>query len=202
MSSLESGLWHCFRGRPGFASLKTAVWVLLAPAVATTQDSQEFFVPDLDADVLLMAEVVEVQAQVTFANPIGIGAVNDLQIAAFDQALADLVRVTVPPGGSAGGAKKATVQPGTKTAASLTIAAPPGMPITIHVDEIVTGDGYSLADFRCNYNDGSETACEGPGLSATSVASGTLLVGATLTGIENLMAGATDGSFEVTITYQ
>ena len=57
--------------------MKAAVWILLAPAAAITQDSPDFFVPDLDSDVLLMAELVE--ATVTFVEPTGIGAVNDLQ---------------------------------------------------------------------------------------------------------------------------
>ena len=75
-------------------------------------------------------------------------------------------------------------------------------PKSLRCREVVPGDGYSLAEFRCNYNDGSETACDGAGLSATTVASGTVRVGATLTGNENLMAGATDGSFAITMSYQ
>lgn len=201
MSSRKSGQWRCFPGKSVFLrSLIAAVSVLFAPAAPIAQDSLEFFLPDLESDAYLMAELVE--AEVAFVDPAGISETNDLRIDASGQGLAGVVRLAVLPHSSAGGTKQATVQPGTKTAASLTVAAPPGMPITIHVDEVVAGDGYSLADFRCNYNDGSDTACDGSGLSATTVASGTLLVGATLTGNENLMAGATDGSFEVTISYQ
>jgi len=202
VSSLYPGLWHCFRERPGFVSLKTAVWVLLAPAVATTQDSQEFLLPDLDTDVLLMAEVVEVQAQVTFANPTGIGAVNDLQLGIPGQPLADIDSVTVPPDSAEGGTKDDTVEADPQSAAALTVNAAPGQSITILVDEVVSGDGISLADFRCNYNAGGDTACDGQGYSETSVASSTLLVGVTLTGKGSAVAGAADGRFDVTISYQ
>ena len=201
MSSLQSGLWHCFRGGPGLASLKTAVWVLLAPAVATTQDSQEFLIPDLDTDVLLMAEVVEVQAQVTFADPISIGAVNDLQFGNPGQNLANINSVTVSPGSGDGGTKQNAVEGGPKSAATLTVTAAPGQPITILVDEIVAGHGISLADFRCNYNAQGDTACDGPGYSETSIAISTLLVGVTLTG-EGALAGSANGRFDVTISYQ
>ena len=200
MSSLHSGQWRCLRGWPGFASLKAAVWVFFAPAVAITQDSPDFFLPDLDSDVLLMAELVE--AEVTFANPTGIGAVNDLQFGIPGQYLADIDSVTVAPDSGEGGTKRSGVEDSPRSAASLTVTAAPGQPITILVDEVVAGDGISLADFRCNYNAGGDTACDGPGYSEISVASGTLFVGVTLTGKGNALAGTADGSFDVTISYQ
>ena len=52
-------------------------------------------------------------------------------------------------------------------------------------------------------NAGGDTACGGPGYSETSVGSSTLLVGLTLVGTgNNGLAGAADGSFAVTISYQ
>ncbi len=94
------------------------------------------------------------------------------------------------------------VEGGQQAAASLNITATPGQAITIHVDSVAPGAGYSLTDFRCNYNSGADANCEGTGYSGTTVASGVLLVGATLTGDGTAVAGAADGSFDVTVTYQ
>ena len=201
MSSLDFGQWRCFRGKPGLASLKAAVWVLLAPAVAITQDSQDFVLPDLEDYDNLMADLVTVKAEVTFANPIGIGAVSALEFGSLNQNLADRESVTVAPDNTVTDPAD-RVEGGPQAAASLTVAATPGMPITILVDEVVPGAGYSLTNFRCNYNTASDTACDGPGYSETSIADGTLFVGVTLIGNGNAVAGAADGSFDVTISYQ
>ena len=199
MSSLYSRQRRCFRGRPGLASLKAAVWVLLAPAVAITQDSPDFILPDLDSDVLLMAELVE--ATVTFVDPTGIGALNDLHFGALDRNLSDQESVTVAPDSTVTDSANRIVG-GSQAPASLNVSATPGQAITILVDAVDSGAGYSLADFRCKYDAGSDTACDGPGYSEISVASGTLLVGVTLVGQGNAVAGAADGSFDVTISYQ
>ena len=202
MSSLDFGQWRCLRGRPRFlASLKAAVWVLFAPAVATTQDSPDFFLPDIEDYNNLMAELVTVKAEVTFVDPTEIGAVSALQFGSLDQNLADLESVTVAPDNTVTDPAD-RVEGGPQAAASLTVAATPGMPITILVDEVVPGAGYSLTNFRCNYNTASDTACDGPGYSETSIADGTLFVGVTLIGNGNAVAGAADGSFAVTISYQ
>ena len=199
MSRFHSGQRRCFRGRPGLASLKAAVWVLLAPAVAITQDSPDFLLPDHDSDVLLMAELVE--ATVTFVDPTGIGAVSDLQLGALDRNLSDQESVTVAPDSTLTDSADRVVG-GSQAPASLNVTATPGQAISILVDAVDSGAGYSLADFRCKYDAGSDTACDGPGYSEISVASGTLLVGVTLVGQGNAVAGAADGSFDVTISYQ
>jgi hypothetical protein len=171
------------------ASLKAAAWVLFAPAVAIAQDSQEFILPDLDSDVLLMAELVE--AKVTFVNPTAIGAVNDIQFGLPGENLANIENAIVTTDSGEGGTKRSAVEDGPQSAASLIVTAAPGQPISILVDEVVAGDGISLADFRCNYNAGGDTACGGAGYSETSVGSGTLLVGVTLIGTTNNgLAGA------------
>lgn len=203
MSSLQLGQWRCLRGRPGSAALIAAVWILLAPAVATTQDSQDFILPDLDSDLLLMAEVVEVPAQVTFVEPTAIGAISDLKIGVPGQNLTAVSTVTVAPDSAQGGSKRdAREKDIPQTAASLTVASAPGQPITIAIDEVVAGEGISLADFRCNYNARGDTACDGHGYSETSVAKGTLMVGVTLIGQSQAMVGSANGSFDVTISYQ
>jgi len=199
VSRFHSGQRRCFRGRPGLASLKAAVWVLLAPAVAITQDSPDFLLPDHDSDVLLMAELVE--ATVTFVDPTGIGAVSDLQFGALDRNLSGQESVTVAPDSTLTDSADRVVG-GSQAPASLNVTATPGQAISILVDAVDSGVGYSLADFRCIYDAGSDTACDGPGYSEISVASGTLLVGVTLVGQGNAVAGAADGSFDVTISYQ
>ncbi len=196
---LHFGRWRCLRGRPGLAWLKAAVWVLLTPAVAITQDSPEFILPDLDSDLLLMAELVE--ASVTFVNPTGIGAVNDLQFGSLDRKLTDQESVTVAPDSTVTDSAHRVVG-GSQAPASLNVTTTPGQAITILVDAVDSGAGDSLADFRCKYDAGSDTACDGLGYSEISVASGTLLVGVTLVGQGNAVAGAADGSFDVTISYQ
>jgi len=199
VSSLHSGQWRCLRGRLGSASLKAAVWVLLAPAALIAQDSSDFLLPDLDSDVLLMAELVE--ATVTFVDPTGIGAVNDLHFGSLDRKLTDQESVTVAPDSTVTDPADRVVG-GSQAAASLNVTASPGQAITILVDAVNSGAGYSLADFRCNYNAGSDTACDGTGYLETAAASSTLFVGMTLTGDGTAAAGAADGSFDVTISYQ
>lgn len=138
---------------------------------------------------------------VTFVNPIAITEVSALQFGSIDQNLANLESVTVAPGGAVTDPAN-RVQGGTQAAASMTVTATAGQAITVHVDSVVPGAGYSLTDFRCNYNSGTDSACDGAGYSATSVPSGTLFVGATLKGDGTSVAGVADGSFEVTVSYQ
>ncbi len=142
-----------------------------------------------------------VAVRVTFVNPIAISEVSALQFGFIDQNLANLESVTVAPD-SAVTDPANRIEGGPQAAASLTVTATPGQAITIHVDSVGPGAGYSLTDFRCNYNSGADAVCEGAGNSGTTVANGTLLVGATLTGDGTAVAGAADGSFDVTVTYQ
>ncbi len=181
-------------------ALIAAALVIFAPAAPVAQDSQDFILPDVDSEALLMAELVE--AKVAFIDPFGISEASDLQIGTPEQIVANRERVTVVPATAEGGTKTAITK-GPQVPASLTVTAAPYQPITIHVDEVVPGAGYSLTDFRCNYNAGSDTPCDGPGYSETSVGSGTLLVGATLTAHGTRVAASSAvGRFEVTISYQ
>lgn len=142
-----------------------------------------------------------VTAEVEFVDPITVTEVNALQFGMLDKNLADLETVVIAPDGTvtdAGG----NVQGGTQAAADLTVTSTASQSISILVDNIVNGTGYALSSFMCTYNGGTSTACDGAGMSATSVASATLLVGATLTGDGLAAAGAANGSFDVTVTYQ
>jgi hypothetical protein len=156
----------------------------------------------------LAANSVTVRVQVTFVDPVGISEVSDLQFGSPSQYLADQESVTVastgtmsdPANHTMGGAKT-VVRGAPQTAANLTVKAAPRQSITILVDGVSPGAGYSLTDFRCNYNGGSDADCDGAGHTETSVANGTLLVGATLIGDSTAEAGAGNGSFEVTVIY-
>ena len=156
----------------------------------------------------LAASSVTVRVQVTFVDPVAISEVSDLQFGSLSQHLADQESVTVAsigtvsdPADRAMGGAKIVVRGAPQAAANLTSSAVPRQSITILVDGASPGAGYSLTDFRCSYNGGSDTACDGEGYSETSVANGTLLVGATLIGDGTAMTGAVDGTFEVTVIY-
>jgi hypothetical protein len=142
-----------------------------------------------------------VVAQVTFVDAITIAEVNALQYGLLDQAL-NLETIIIAPDSTLGGTGLALVVGGTQAAANLTVAATAAQAITILVDTVVSGAGYSLATFMCNYDSGADTACDGAGYGETTVASATLLIGATLTGDNTAVPGAADGSFNVTVSYQ
>ncbi len=157
----------------------------------------------------LAANSVTVRVRVTFVDPIAIREVSALQFGSLSQHLADQESVTVASTGTMSdpadqimGGAKTVVRGAPQAAAKLTVKAAPRQSITILVDGASPGAGYSLTDFRCSYNGGSDTACDGAGYTETSVASGTLLVGATLIGDSTAAAGVADRSFDVTISYQ
>ena len=156
----------------------------------------------------LAANSVTVRVQVTFVDLVGISEVSALQFGSLSQHLADQESVTVASIGTMGdpadyamGGAKTVVRGAPQAAASLTVKAAPRQSITILVDSASPGAGYSLTDFRCSYNGGSDTACDGEGYSETSVTNGTLLVAATLMGDSTGAAGAASGSFDVTVFY-
>jgi len=156
----------------------------------------------------LAASSVTVRVQVTFVEPVAFSEVSALQFGSVSQHLADQESVTVAstgtmsdPADHAMGGAKTVVRGAPQAAAKLTVKAAPRQSITILVDGASAGAGYSLTDFRCSYNGGSDMACDGAGYTETSVASSTLLVGATLIGDSTAAAGAADGSFDVTVIY-
>jgi hypothetical protein len=92
---------------------------------------------------------------------------------------------------------------GTQAAADLTVTASASQSITILVDNVSTATGYTLGTWMCNYDAaGSNSACDGAGYSETSATSTALLIGVTLTGNGNAVAGVDDSTFDVTVTYQ
>lgn len=140
-------------------------------------------------------------AQVVFVEPIGVSEVSALQFGFLEQTLADLDVVVIAPDGTVADTASRVVG-GLQASAHLIVTATPSNAITIVIESITSGTGYALGKFVCNYDGGIDTACDGGGYSETSVASATLLIGATLTGDGLAVAGAADGSFSVTVSYQ
>lgn len=154
----------------------------------------------LSASAALAANPEPVVVQATFVDPITITEVNALQYGLLQAALANLETVVIAPDSTVTDAAGRVVG-GTQAAANLTVTATAALAITIDVTEVSEGTGYTLGTYVCNYNAGTDTACEG-GYTETAVASATLLVGVTLTGNGLAAAGAADGSINVTISYQ
>jgi hypothetical protein len=142
-----------------------------------------------------------VTAEVQFIAPVAIAATNALQYGLLDVNLANLEEVIIAPNGNVTDLS-VRVAGGTQAAAALTVSGV-ALPITIVVDTIASGAGYSLDNFMCNYDGGVDTACGAPGFAGTAVVTGApLLVGARLLGDGTAGPGPADGSFNVTVTYQ
>ncbi len=142
-----------------------------------------------------------VTVDMAFLDPVTITENESLRFGLLDVNMANLETVVIAPNDSvtdAGG----NVLGGTQAAADLTVTATASQSITILVDNVGTATGYALGTWMCKYGAGSDTACDGAGYSETSVASAVLLVGATLTGNGNAVAGADNTTFDVTVTYQ
>ncbi len=143
--------------------------------------------------------VENVVAQVKFANPVTITPVNALQFGIIDHVLnTETIIIGTDDGLSGTGA--GLVLGGTQAAAELTIAAEASQVLTILIDTILPGVGYALSAFVCNYDTGTDTACNS--YTPTAVASAPLLIGATLTGDNLATPGNRDGTFNITIAYQ
>ena len=148
------------------------------------------------------AAVEPVTAEVTFAGPISIAPQNQLQFGVLDEALNTEV-ITIDTLDNVTGSGIGFIIGGTQLAADLEITATDSVTFSILVDLISPGTGYTLDTFVCSYEGGPETDCDGPGTyQPTSVAIGTLKIGATLTGNTFATAGNADGSFNVTVIYQ
>ena len=148
------------------------------------------------------AAVESVNANVEFVAPITLSEVNPLAFGLLDAALAASETIIISPTDGVSGTGTGRIVGGVREAAELTVAATASQPITIVVDNISSGAGYVLSAPTCKYDGGSDTACGGAGMSASSGASTSLLVGATLTGNGSASVGVDNGSFDVTVSYQ
>ncbi len=136
-----------------------------------------------------------------FVDPITITEIGSLRYGVLDQAL-NLETIIIATNDAVTGTGTGLILGGTQAAADLTIAATASQTLSILVDNPLPGAGYGLGTFICKYGAGADTACDGAGYTATAVGSGTLKIGATLTGDNTATAGNADGSFDVTVTYQ
>jgi len=136
-----------------------------------------------------------------FVDPITITENGSLRYGVLDQAL-NTETIIIAPDSSVSGTGTGLILGGTQAAADLTIAATASQTLSILVDNPLPGAGYTLTLFRCKYAAEADAACDVGGYTATAVASGTLKIGATLTGDNSATAGNADGSFDVTVTYQ
>lgn len=143
-----------------------------------------------------------VTVDMTFIDPITITENNPLQFGLLDAAMGNTETVIIAPDGSVTDSN-GNIVGGTQAAANLAVTAEASQSITILVDNVSGATGYSLGSFQCNYNGaGSDSACDGSGYSETSVSNAILLIGATLTGNGNAVAGTDNSTFDVTVTYQ
>ena len=143
-----------------------------------------------------------VTVDMSFLDPLTITENNPLQFGLLDVNMRSQQRVTVAPDGSVTDTQN-NVFGGTQAAAELTVTATASQSITIFVDNVSTATGYVLETWMCNYDGaGSDSTCDGGGYSETSVASATLLIGVTLKGNGNAVAGVDNSTFDVTVTYQ
>ncbi|MDX1405507.1 MAG: DUF4402 domain-containing protein [Woeseiaceae bacterium] len=143
-----------------------------------------------------------VTVDMDFLDPVTITENNPLQFGLLDVAMGNNEKITIAPDSSVTDTKD-NILGGTQAAASLTVTATASQSISIVVDNVSTANGYSLGNWECNYNNAaSDTACDGSGYSETSVASATLLIGATLTANGNATVGVDNSSFDVTVSYQ
>ncbi len=134
-----------------------------------------------------------------FVDPVTITEIGSLRYGVLDQVL-NTETIIIAPNSSVSGTGTGLILGGTQAAANLTVTASASLTLTILIDTIVDGTGYALTAFVCNYNSGTDTACNS--YTPTSATSATLLIGATLTGDNLAVAGAADGSFNVTVAYQ
>ena len=138
----------------------------------------------------------------SFLDPVTITENESLRFGLLDVNMANLETVVIAPNDSVTDAS-GNVLGGTQAAADLTVTATASQSITILVDNVSTATGYTLGTWMCNYDAaGSNSACDGAGYSETSATSAVLLIGVTLTGNGNAVAGADDSTFDVTVTYQ
>ena len=175
--------------------MKTSNWMKRLAAIAGSALMGLMFA------TIAHADKTTVTAEVEFATPIALGAVTALQFGILDVNLLSTESITIGTDGIPTG-DIARIAGGTQAAADLAITATAGPSLSILVDNIIeAGGGYTLGTFVCNYDGGTDTACNS--YNPTLVGSASLLIGATLTGtVAGAAVGTFNGSFDVTVLYQ
>ncbi len=143
-----------------------------------------------------------VTVQVAFVAPITITETNPLEFGSLDVGMLVTETVVIAPDNSVTDTF-GNVIGGTQASAKADANATTGRAINILVDTVVAGTYYTLATWMCDYNGGADVACDGAGMSTTSVAGDTeVRVGVTLTSLGGAIAGDDDGSFNLTVAYE
>ena len=156
-------------------------------------------IPAIVADA---ANPESVTVDMAFLDPVTITENESLRFGLLDVNMGNNQKVVIAPDDSVTDTQNNVVG-GTQAAAELTVTATVSKSITILVDNVSSATGYVLEKWTCNYNNaGSDSDCDGGGYSETSATSATLLIGATLKGNGNAVAGADNSTFDVTVTYQ
>lgn len=178
----------------GVKLLKTKFFVKSITALSGFALSGLMFTTSVDA-----ANPETVVVEVTFVAAITIVETNALQFGLLDEALnTETIIIATDDGLTDAGN---IVIGGLQRAADLTITAQSGVSMNITIGDITPFLGYTLTDFKCDYELGTITACDGTGYTVTSVTTGALRVGVTLTGTNLAVAGVANGSFTVTVSY-
>ena len=160
------------------------------------------FVLALSSDIA-RATTEAVVAQATFVAPITIVENESLRFGLLDVAMANAETVIIGTDDSTTDAGSNTLSgAATRGAADLTVTSTAAQAISILVDNISGGTYHNLGTFLCSYAGGGDTVCDSTYNIASSSASTTLLIGATLTGLGSAVAGADNGSFDVNVIYQ
>jgi hypothetical protein len=143
-----------------------------------------------------------VEAEVEFVAPITITETRALQYGLLDRNMLSPETIIIAPDSSPPtGTGIGRIVGGAQNAALLTVTATNVTPISILVDNINNGAYYALTAFTCDYDGGTDTACDSAFLT-NSASSAVLRVGATLTAAGGAAVGTDFGSFDVTVIYQ
>ena len=157
------------------------------------------FATDADAQT-----TQNVAVEVTFVAAVTVAApTNQLQFGLIDVLMPVSETLTIAPDNTLSGNTGNSVG-GTQGSADLDVTATSGVGINILVNNVVLpgSPDYSLGAWMCDYAGGLDAACDGGGMNTTSVASGVLRVGVTLTALGSATAGNQDATFDVTVIYQ
>ncbi len=148
---------------------------------------------------VLAANPESVSVNVTFVDTVAIDEVNPLSFGLLDANMLNAETVVISPDDTLTDAQNNRLG-GTAEAAEVTVTASAGQAITISIDNISSGTHYTLANPTCKYDTQSAGACTSQ--SQTSVATGALLIGMTLTrNSTSMTTGVDNGSFDVNVTY-
>ncbi len=176
-----------------FIMFRTSSWMKRFGAILSSTVIGLMVATGVDA-----ANPETVVVEVTFVAAITIVEDNALQFGLLDEALnLEVITIATDDGLTDLGGM---VIGGLQRAADLTITATTGVSMNIAIVG-TANTGYTLATFLCDYQLGTITACDGGGYTVTSVATGALRVGVTLTGDNSAVPGVSNGSFTVTVSY-